>query len=46
MWIAPIHSKEFAAKLAQSVNANEWSQFGTFDRIKGMVAVINEVIIA
>ncbi|KAI9288420.1 N2,N2-dimethylguanosine tRNA methyltransferase [Umbelopsis sp. AD052] len=40
-WVAPIHNKDFVSKMLQHVNDHE-GKFGTSDRMKGMLSVINE----
>ncbi|GAB5592984.1 RNA methyltransferase tRNA(m5U54)methyltransferase [Umbelopsis nana] len=40
-WIAPIHNKDFVTKMLDHVKANE-EKFGTSERMKGMLTVINE----
>jgi tRNA (guanine26-N2/guanine27-N2)-dimethyltransferase len=40
-WIAPLHNKDFVAKMLDHVKENE-DKFGTSDRMKGMLTVIGE----
>lgn len=40
-WGAPLHDKTFVKKMLEHVKANE-SNYGTFQRMKGMLTVISE----
>lgn len=42
MWSAPIHDRDFVAKVLEHLDANQ-TQYGTFTRMKGMLTVAKEV---